>query len=126
MIRMELQLVFSRSISLGNAARPKSDLSTYFVALDDDACAGSVLTPYDDITNVQKRLGNRAWTGFGECRLCGSFFGPTVGTWRNLQHRRSHAVTQRVRSRCGVWSETRGPSHHHGAQRAHSIANQAG
>ena len=38
-----------------------------------DACAGSVLTPNDYITNVQKRLGNRAYTGFGECRLCGSF-----------------------------------------------------
>ena len=25
------------------------------------------------ITNVQKRLGNRAYTGFGQCRLCGSF-----------------------------------------------------
>ena len=32
-----------------------------------DACARSVLTPHDDITNVQKRLGNRAWTGFGQC-----------------------------------------------------------
>ena len=29
----------------------------------------SVLTPQDCITNVQ----NRAWTGFFECRLCGSF-----------------------------------------------------
>ena len=29
-----------------------------------DACAGSDLTPYDYITNVQKRLGNRAYTGF--------------------------------------------------------------
>ena len=36
-----------------------------------DACAGSVLTPPDYITHVQKRLGNRAWTGFGECQLCG-------------------------------------------------------
>ena len=30
-----------------------------------DACAGSVLTPHDYITNVQKRLGNIVWTGFG-------------------------------------------------------------
>ena len=37
---------------------------------------GSVLTPHDYITDVQKRLGNRAWTGFGECRLCGSFQDP--------------------------------------------------
>ena len=35
-----------------------------------DACAGSVLTPHDYITNAQKRLGNRAWTGFGDCPLC--------------------------------------------------------
>ena len=39
-----------------------------------DACAGSVLTPHDYVTSVQKRLGNRAWTGLGECRLCGFFF----------------------------------------------------
>ena len=31
-----------------------------------------------------------------------------------------------MRSRCGVWSETRGPGHHHGGQRAHSVAIQAG
>ena len=41
-----------------------------------DACAGSVLTPHDYITNVQKRLGNRAWTGFGESRTGGSFLDP--------------------------------------------------
>ena len=29
-----------------------------------DACAGRVLTPHDYITNVQKRPGIRAWTGF--------------------------------------------------------------
>ena len=38
-----------------------------------DPWAGSVLTPHDYVTNVQKRLGNRTWTGFGQCRLCGSF-----------------------------------------------------
>ena len=38
-----------------------------------DVCAGNVLPPHDYITNVQKRLGNRVWTGFGQCRLCGSF-----------------------------------------------------
>ena len=32
-----------------------------------DACAGSVLTPYDRITHVQKRLGNRIWVGGGQC-----------------------------------------------------------
>ena len=37
------------------------------------ACAGSVLTPHDYITNAQKMLGNRAYTGFGQCRLCTSF-----------------------------------------------------
>ena len=29
--------------------------------------------PNDFVTNVQKRLGNGTWTGFGQCRLCGSF-----------------------------------------------------
>ena len=38
-----------------------------------NACAGSVLTPSDCVTNVQKRLGSsRTWTGSGQCRLCGS------------------------------------------------------
>ena len=37
-----------------------------------DACAGSVLTPHDYITNVQKRLGNRVWVGGGQCRCCGN------------------------------------------------------
>ena len=32
------------------------------------ACAGSVLTPHDYITNVQKRLGNRVSVGGGQCR----------------------------------------------------------
>ena len=43
-----------------------------------DPCAGHILTPPDYITNVQKRLGNRAWTGYGECRLCGSFLEPRL------------------------------------------------
>ena len=43
-----------------------------------DACAGSVLTPHDHITNVQKRLSNRTLTGFGQCRLCGSFLDPCL------------------------------------------------
>ena len=30
-----------------------------------DACAGSVLTQHDYITNIQKRLGNRLWQGDG-------------------------------------------------------------
>ena len=38
-----------------------------------EACAVSVLTPHDYITNVQKRLGNGTRTGFGHCRMCGSF-----------------------------------------------------
>ena len=37
--------------------------------------AGSVLTPHDYVTNEQKRLGNRTYTRFGQCRLCASFLG---------------------------------------------------
>ena len=59
-----------------------------------DACAGSVLTPHDYITNVQKRLGNRAWTGFGQCRLCGSFLDPQLEHTEILQHRRRIGTTQ--------------------------------
>ena len=43
-----------------------------------DAGTGSVLTPHDYITNVQKRLGNKVRTGFGQCRLCGSFLDPQL------------------------------------------------
>ena len=43
-----------------------------------DACAGSVLTPHDYLTNVQKRLGNRVWVGGGQCRCCGSFLDPQL------------------------------------------------
>ena len=44
-----------------------------------DACAGSVLTPHDNITNVQKRLGGR-WP------MLRFLPGPTAGTRRNLQY----------------------------------------
>ena len=43
-----------------------------------DACTGSVLTPQDRITNMQKRLGNRIWVGGGQCRCCGSFLEPQL------------------------------------------------
>ena len=43
-----------------------------------DACAGSVLTPHDYISNVQRRLGNRVCTGFGQYRLCGTFLDPQL------------------------------------------------
>ena len=79
-----------------------------------DACAGSVLTPHDCATIVQKRLGNRAWKGLGECRLCGSFLDPQLEHGETLQHGRSHARTLRVRPRRGVRIETRRPRHHHG------------
>ena len=42
------------------------------VALPLGRVCGKCLTSHDYITNVQKRLGNRTWTGFGQCRLCGS------------------------------------------------------
>ena len=65
-----------------------------------DACAGSVLTPHEFTTNVQKRLGNRTWTGFGQCRLCGSFLdlqpehGETCSTAEAT--RRKHACVRAV------------------------------
>ena len=42
------------------------------------ACAGSVLTPHDCITNVQKTLDNPAYTGFGQCRPRGTFLDPQI------------------------------------------------
>ena len=41
-------------------------------------CAESVLTPHDDITNAQKRFGNRVLVGGGQCRCCGSFLDPQL------------------------------------------------
>ena len=58
---------------------------------------GSVLTPHDYIATVQKRLGNRLWVG-GGVSLLRFLPRPTVGTSRNLQHRRSHARTLRVQN----------------------------
>ena len=38
-----------------------------------DACARSVLSANDFVTNIKKRLGNRCYTGQGSCRVCGAF-----------------------------------------------------
>ena len=73
----------------------------------------------DYITNVQKRLGNRAWTGFGQCRLCGSFLDPPASARRTLRHRRSHLGTRCMRLRRLRWTETCGPRHHHRTWRTH-------
>ena len=56
--------------------------------------AGSVLTPHDYTTNVQKRFGNRAWTGFGECSLCGSFLDP------QLEHGETCSTAEATRGHC--------------------------
>ena len=63
-----------------------------------DARAGSVLTPLDYITNVQ-RLGNRAWTGLDECRHCVAPSWTHSWNVENLQHR---TRTLRMRSRRGA------------------------
>ena len=79
-------------------------------------CAGSVLALHDYITNVQKRLGNSAWVGGGQCRCCGLFLDPQLGHAENLQHRRSHAGALRVCSCRSLWHETGRPWHYHGTQ----------
>ena len=63
------------------------------------ACAGSVLTPHNYVTNVQKRLGNRAWTGFGERRMCGSFLDP------QLEHQETCSTAEATRGAhaCTPW-----------------------
>ena len=77
-----------------------------------DACAGSVLAPHDHITNVQKRLGNRAWTGFGECRLCGSFLHPQLQhgeTCSTAEATRGHSVLCGLKlADPGIIAESRG------------------
>ena len=82
-----------------------------------DACADSVLTPRDYITNAQNRLGNRSYTCFGECRLCGSFLDAQLD--ETVQHRRSHWRAPCLRSRFLERTETHGSRIHHGTQRAH-------
>ena len=84
-----------------------------------DACAGSVLTPHDCITNVQKRLGNQPWTCFGQCRICGSFLGPQLEhgeTCSTAEATRGHyacvhAVVGGLKvADPGITTEPRGPS----------------
>ena len=83
--------------------------------------AGSVLTPHDYITNVQKRLRNRAWTGFGQRRLCGSFLDP------QLEHRETCSIAEATQGHNAcVWTETRRPRHYNRTQTAHINASQAG
>ena len=61
-----------------------------------DACAGSVLSPHDCITNVQKRLGNRVWAVVSVDAAVPSW-AHSFSTRRNLQHCRSQAgCTSRV------------------------------
>ena len=82
-----------------------------------DACAGSVLTPDDFITNVPQRLGNRVWVGGGQCRCCGFLLDP------QLEHAEPccSAEATRVHNACvhaavcgmkladpGITTETRG------------------
>ena len=90
-----------------------------------DACAGSVLTPHDYITNVQKkRLGNKAWTGCGECRLCASFLD------LQLEHGETCSTAEATRGHCACVHAVLGglglADPGIGTQRAHSNAIQAG
>ena len=59
-----------------------------------DACAGRVLTPHDHVTNVQKRLSNGVWTGFGQCRSYGSFLDP------QLEHGETCSTAEATRGHC--------------------------
>ena len=51
--------------------------------------------PHDFITNVQKRLGNTTWTGFGQRRLCGSFLDP------QLEHGETCSTAEATRGHYG-------------------------
>ena len=61
-----------------------------------DACAGSVPPPHDYITNVHRRLGNRSYAGFGECRLCGSFADS------QLEHGDTYGIAEATRGQYAV------------------------
>ena len=90
-----------------------------------DACAGSVLTPHDNITNVQKKTWQQNLGGRRTVPVLRLLLGPSTGAPRDLQHRRSHTRTLRVRSRRGLRHETGRPWHHHGTQEAHCFAIHA-
>ena len=70
---------------------------------------GSVLTPHDYTTNVQRRLGNRVWTGFGQCRLCGSFLDHQLEQGESFSI--AEATRDCMRSRRLVWklADSRNP-----------------
>ena len=88
------------------------------MALPPGTCVREVsLTPARQRpTNVQKRtLVIRSGQVFDQCRLCGFLLGPTAGTRRKLQHRRSHARRpQRMRFTLWVCRKTRRPRHYCG------------
>ena len=71
-----------------------------------DACGGSVLA------NVQKRLGNRSYVGFGDCHLCGAFLDA------QLEHGETCSTTEATRGHCR-------PSNHHRTKRTHRNTIQA-
>ena len=77
------------------AAAPSAAFTSHKWLYHLDACAGSVLTPHDYITNVHKGLGNRIWVSDGQCRCCGSFLDPQLEhaeTCSNAEATREHHV----------------------------------
>ena len=108
LIAPQLQAQLSRLTDRTRPRRPKSTLHSK--GAWQKTCATRPvshkwlchLDAFDNITNVQKRLGNSAWTGFGECRLCGSFLDPQSEhgeACRTAEATRGHL---RMRSRCGM------------------------
>ena len=67
-----------------------------------DACAGSVLTPHDYITKRADETWQQSVDRLWAVPLMRLLLGPTAGTRRNLQHRRSHERTLRMRSPRGL------------------------
>ena len=82
-----------------------------------DANAGSVLTPHDYITNVQKKSA----TDFGW--VVGSVDAAVSSQTWNMQKPAAHPKLRgdtTLRSRCVLWSETRGPWNYYGLTASHS------
>ena len=79
-----------------------------------DACAGKVLAPHDIVANAQERLGKRAFTGEGRCRLCGAFLD------LQLEHAETCSTAEATQGHCacvhavvdgpGITTEPRGPT----------------
>ena len=89
-----------------------------WVAFHFDACAGSVLTPHDYITNVQNIVGKRSYTGFSTAVCVDHSQTLNLGTVKLAAPPKPPEGTM-LAFTPSLRTKTRGPRNNHGIQRAH-------